>query len=422
MSKKNNPKIKEPISELIESENIDEDENWLKLEVNNKQNSENEYIKVLSATIDLNEYDFPRLFELNEDNIPEILKKIITFGYNSYFPEPIVNIIDEDTIIETHSDQKLDKKIDMLDTLINKLTGVSNNSKKIGIFGENYIQELIAKNFIGVAYQQTGESDHSGDGLLTLNNGSEILVEIKNYSTVVNDEEINKFTSDMKTTKRKFGLFISLATKINKMKIIDLKTFIHDNVTYYQFYISNLNDDLHRLEVGILLLQVLSEYTNTKIKEFTLDDTIKDKLNTLIEQVNENETLRGCFLDTEKEIRNSLNTFYQKLRDNHMNMECKIKNIFTALKDNNIVNLPDEIKENEILVKYKNTKIINILKKTIDYLDTKSIEYTHSDKEITIKNIGVIKILKEKIEFHTKSKLKIPINNDTWKLFEDQFI
>ena len=148
MSKKNNPKIKEPISELIESENIDEDENWLKLEVNNKQNSENEYIKVLSATIDLNEYDFPRLFELNEDNIPEILKKIITFGYNSYFPEPIVNIIDEDTIIETHSDQKLDKKIDMLDTLINKLTGVSNNSKKIGIFGENYIQELIAKNFI----------------------------------------------------------------------------------------------------------------------------------------------------------------------------------------------------------------------------------------------------------------------------------
>jgi hypothetical protein len=55
-------------------------------------------------------------------------------------------------------------------------------------------------------------------------------------------------------------------------------------------------------------------------------------------------------------------------------------------------------------------------------LDTKSIEYTHSEKDITIKNIGVIKILKEKIEFHTKSKLKIPINNDTWKLFEEQFI
>ena len=423
MSKKNNPKIKpiksmEPISELIESEDVDEDENWLKLEVNNQQNSENEYIKVLSATVELNEYEFPRLFELNEDNIPDILKKIITFGYNCYFPEPIIDTVQEDS----KSEQQSEQKIELLDKLINKLTGISNNSKKIGIFGENYIQELISKNFIGMAYQQTGESDHSGDGLITLNNGAEILVEIKNYSTVVNDDEINKFTLDMKTTKRKFGLFISITTKINKMKIIDLKTFIHDNETYYQFYISNLNDDLHRLEVGILLLQVLSEYTNTKIKEFTLDDTIKDKLNSLIDQINENETLRGYFLDTEKDIRNSLNSFYQKLRDNHMNMENKIKNIFIALKDNNVINLPNEIEENELLIKHKNTKIINILKKTIDYLDTKSIEYSSSDKEIMIKNIGVIKILKEKIELHTKSKLKIPINNDTWKLFEDQFI
>ena len=104
-----------------------------------------------------------------------------------------------------------------------------------------------------------------------------------------------------------------------------------------------------------------------------------------------------------------------------MDMENKIKNIFTTLKDNNVINLPNEIEENELLEKYKNTKIINILKKTIDYLDSKSIEYTSTDKEIIIKDIGTIKILKEKIELQTKSKLKIPINNDTWKMFEEQF-
>ena len=416
MKKKNN-KPKSSTPELIESE--DNEENWLSFE-KNKNDEDGDYVKVLSINMELSEFQFPRLFELNEDNLPNILQKIITFGYNCYFPEPMIETT-YDKLEEDKSDDKLDNKIDMLDTLINKLTGVSNNSKKIGIFGENYIQELITKNFIGMAYQQTGETDHSGDGLLTLNNGSEILVEIKNYSTVINDDEINKFTFDMKSTKRKFGLFVSLATKINKMKIIDLKTFVHENETYYQFYISNLNDDLHRLEVGILLLQVLSEYNNNKVKEFTLDDTIKDKLNTLIDQVNENEKLRGCFLETEKEIRNSLNNFYQKLRDNHMDMENKIKNIFTTLKDNNVINLPNEIEENELLEKYKNTKIINILKKTIDYLDSKSIEYTSTDKEIIIKDIGTIKILKEKIELQTKSKLKIPINNDTWKMFEEQF-
>ena len=376
-----------------------------------KSNINEENLKIITASIDLNENDFPRLFELNKNSLLDVLNKIITLGYNSYFPE----IKDTNIIIDSNTN-----KIDTLDLLINKLAGISNNSKKIGIFGENYIHDLISKNFIGMSYQQTGEIDHSGDGLITLNNGSEILVEIKNYSTIINDDEINKFTYDMKMTKRKFGLFISLSTKINKMKIIDLKTFIYENDVYYQFYISNLNEDLHRLEVGILLLQVLSEYNNQQVKEFMLDESIKDKLNLLIEQINDNEILRGCFLETEKEIRNSLNIFYQKLRDNHMNMENKIKNIFTCLKDNNIINLPDDIKENELLIKYKNTKINNILKKTIDYLNTKSIEYTCLEKEITIKSIGCIKIFKDKLELQTKSKLKIPISNDTWNMFEEQ--
>jgi hypothetical protein len=379
------------------------------LEIKDSTKNE-EFINIISATVELNEQEFPRLFELNKNSLSDVVKKIIMLGYNSYFPE-VKNTITVDSNVN---------KIDTLELLINKLTGISNNSKKIGIFGENYIHELISKNFIGVSYQQTGEIDHSGDGLLTLSNGSEVLVEIKNYSTIVNDDEINKFTLDMKTTKRKFGLFISLATKINKMKIVDLKTFVYENETYYQFYISNLNEDLHRLEVGILLLQVLSDYNNQKSKEFILDETIKDKLNILIEQINDNEKLRGCFLDTEKNIRNSLDMFYQKLRDNHMNMDNKIKNIFTCLKDNNIINLPEEIEENELLVKYKNTKVCTILRKTIDYLDTQSIEYTCSEKEITLKNVGIIKILKEKIELHTKSKLKIPINNETWKMFEEQ--
>ena len=103
-----------------------------------------------------------------------------------------------------------------------------------------------------------------------------------------------------------------------------------------------------------------------------------------------------------------------------MDIENKIKNIFTTLKDNNITNLPSESEENQLLVKYKNTKIINILKKTIDYLDTNSIEYSFNDKEIIINN-GLIKILKEKIVLHTKSKLTIPINIDNWQLFENQF-
>jgi len=379
----------------------------------------NDNIKKININFELTNIDYPHLFELNKDYIPEIINKLLNTGYNLYYPTINNNNINTH---EMYKNTTIENSVEKLDGLINKLTGISNNSKKIGMFGENYIRELISNNFIGMTYQNTGETDHAGDGLLTFNNGAEILVEIKNYTTVINDDEVNKFTNDMKTTKRKFGLFISISSKINKTKIIDMKTFTYENEIYYQFYVSHLNDDLHRLEVAILTLQLLSEYKNPKNKEILLDENIKNKLHELIEQINENEKLRGHFLDAEKEIRNALNNFYQKLRDNHMDMENKIKDIFTYLKDNNITNTPEEPKVHKLLELHKKSKIINILKKIIDYLHIHKIPYTDNDKEIHITNIGIIKIQKEKIVLNTKNKLVLPINNDSWELFEKQLI
>ena len=419
MPKKIDKEKEKKIKPLEKISNEDNDDEWLNANIKNTESDE--LVKAISVTLELNEYEFPRLFELDNEQLPDAIKKIMIFGYESYYPDPenntsnmlplILNKLNDNTKIET------------LDALINKLSGISNNSKKIGIFGENYINELISKNFIGMSYQKTGEIDHSGDGLLTLNNGSEILVEIKNYATIINDDEINKFTFDMKHTKRKYGLFISINSKINKTKIIDLKTFTYEKETYYQFFISNLSEDLHRLEVGILLLQLLSEYKNPKNKEIIITEEIKEKISNLIDQVNENEKLRGFFLESEKEIRNTLNNFYQKLRDNHMDMENKIKNIFNFLQDNSITNLPDTstLKENELLEKHKNTKIYNILKKTFDYLSINKIKFSNLEKEINIPTVGKIKILKDKIVLNTNSKLNITINDYNWDVFIKQF-
>ncbi len=389
--------------------------------------------RVLELHFELNELEYPRLFDVDDNSLPEIIKKIFTYGYKSFFPNPEENqqnanilesVINKLGLFESEENKEIiTEKINQLEALINKLTGSANNSKKIGIFGENYIHELISKNFIGMSYTKTGETDHAGDGLITLSNGKEILVEVKNYQTIVNDDEIDKFTFDMKTTKRKFGLFISINSKINKSKIIDLRTFTYENETYYQFFISNLSEDLHRLEVGLLILQLLSEYKDHKNNQLIIDETIKEKLNTLIEHLNENEKLRGMYLDTEKDIRNSLNNFYQKLRDNHLTMENKIKNILTYIKDNKITNVPEkEVKDSIVLKKYKDTKIYNILKKTIDYLDNSNHEYKETEKEIGVSNIGIIKIFTNKLVLNTKSKLTITINDDNWELFEKQFI
>lgn len=418
-------KIKSREQNLIENDDTD-DKNWLNVSESKNIDSEksDDLVRILSVNINLSELDFPRIFDITSETLPDILKKIIIHGYQSYFPEPNTEEVNDNILFSPVLDKlnQLPAKFDAIDGLINKLTGISSNSKKIGIFGENYIQELISKSFIGMSYQKTGEIDHSGDGLITLNNGGEILVEVKNYATVVSEEEINKFTFDMKHTKRKLGIFISINSKICKTKIIDLRTFTYENELYYQFFISQLSEDLHRLEVGILFLQLLSEYKNPKNNEIIIDESMKEKLTNLIEQLNENEKLRGYFLDSEREIRTSLNNFYQKLRDNHMNMENKIKNIFTFLKDNNVSNLPDsKIKQNEYLEKYKSSKIYNILKKILDFIFTKDLTISLTDKEIIINTIGKIKIMKDKLVLNTNSKMQITINDYNWDSFEKQF-
>jgi hypothetical protein len=121
MSKKDK-KTKIPINtpDLIEQDDQEENDNWLKLEVNNSDN----FIKILSANLELNEQEFPRLFEVNDEALPNILKKIITFGYQCYFPEPTIETYSENINddIDSRQDDKLTKKLDIVETLINKLT------------------------------------------------------------------------------------------------------------------------------------------------------------------------------------------------------------------------------------------------------------------------------------------------------------
>ena len=112
----------------------------------------NENIKKININIELSNIDYPHLFEVKKEYILDIIYKLLNTGYSLYYPT-----IDENNIStpEIYKNNTIENSVEKLDGLINKLTGISNNSKKIGIFGENYIHELISKNFIGMTYQNT---------------------------------------------------------------------------------------------------------------------------------------------------------------------------------------------------------------------------------------------------------------------------
>ena len=86
-----------------------------------------------------------------------------------------------------------------------------------------------------------------------------------------------------------------------------------------------------------------------------------------------------------------------------------------------VFNYNSKIKQNEYLEKFKDSKIYNILKKILDFIFTKDLVISLTDKEIIINTIGKIKVMKDKLVLNTNSKMQITINDYNWDSFEKQF-
>ena len=68
--------------------------------------------------------------------------------------------------------------------------------------------------------------------------------------------------------------------------------------------------------------------------------------------------------------------------------------------------------------------VFSILKKKLGLLDfifTKNLIISLTDKEIIINTIGKIKVMKDKLVLNTNSKIQITINDYNWDSFEKQF-
>lgn len=81
----------------------------------------------------------------------------------------------------------------------------------IGQIGEKYIYDILKTKFNVI---NTTKQDHQGDISLTINL-SRIIVEVKNYKTVIPMAQRTKFLSDLSTTGAAGGIFVSLNTNIS---------------------------------------------------------------------------------------------------------------------------------------------------------------------------------------------------------------
>lgn len=399
----------------------------------------------MEVKIKLDKELFPKLFEINDDLESKILF-LLNIGYQNVFSsqsesniidnvnnicrkykDDILNGIDSknENINLRLEDIKNNVKSDELIETLDKLFGIKNTSQKKGEMTEDLIFNIINEKYKNYSLNETRKIAHSGDGELMSPSGLRCLLEFKNYTNSVNKDEVDKFKYDLKFRDIKFGLFISLQTGICFKNSIDYEVFEHENEKYHIIYISKLVDDINKLDCGILLLENLYKINfkdNYDVKVKEIKKLIYDNINEIELIIKETKNLRNEYCEIEKNIKLNFDNFYTKFRSYENDLTIKVqkiwKNLFEDL-DNVQFNFMD-IKTNILEEVTKKSKCYMILSRLFDILENENINVNRCDNDINLvknrKNIGTLKIMKDKLNINLENKISIILKQNDERL------
>jgi hypothetical protein len=384
-------------------------------------------------TITIEEDDYPEIFKLYKKDRDKKIKDIFNTGYNIHFPNvnannkqleyyTILNSIEE---IKSSSGFGSDSRLDDLLQLIQKLTGISNNSSKKGEVGENMLEDIFKKRYGDILFENKAKTPHSGDAWLHLPDKKIIMLESKNYTSRINKDEVEKMEFDMKTNHIRFGVFVSWNSVVQNRKDLDIHTFNHNGETYMITIISNLGDDIIKLDLAVQIIRKLAEYLNeSKHFPWVVND-INENLNEFDCIIQKNYKLRDNYYLLSNSIRSSLDLFYNHLRDYQYEINNSAQSIIDKVKSTMNKTVSKTIEYHvpyvDMLSKFKDDpKILPILStlfdvfQTIEDINLELDETTNSIINIikNKENFGFIKVQRKKV-LVSITKINITIEFDS---------
>lgn len=333
-----------------------------------------------TLTIDFDEEEYPQLKKFKKEEVSGFAK----FAFNKWYNEEYNKNFNVDNL-QTKIDQGLEPTI-------NKLFGISKSTEKGKVY-EFVLEQTISEHFKDCKYVDTAQTSHVGDGLLTLNNGAQCIVEAKNYTTTVPRAQIEKLKSDMRTTGINKAIMLATGT-IQGKSFFDIETFNENHIIFISNYFDN---PLLYLQLAIT---VIKHMTHTEVMSLDVLHRMAT-LNRTIELVTK---LKSDYISMEKTIRSNLDAFYISLREYESNVKMQINNII----DNTTC-------ENEDLIKRHSSTLLDRLYHEIVVPYGLTLSGT-MDVDIVAKNVVLvnIKILKSSLNVtfvSPSSKINITSEN-----------
>ena len=366
----------------------------------------------ISIDLDL----FPKLHNFTDIELSGIIKHL----FNKWYDESYNNNISTEQL-NVHIDKGMESSINTIQNSINDMNqitkemyGISKSVKKGQIF-ETLVQDIIQKHFEDYSYSDTSTIAHSGDGLLISPTGLQAMVEMKNYSSIVNSNQIKKLKIDMKFTGIKYAIMISSNTSIQGKKNFDIEVFIDEGIEYHIVYVSYVFEHEYKIQTGIVMLEHL--YSLKKNENINLIQSLQVEINELNLIIDSMSSIKTNFLSMEKTMKDSLDNFYLGFRESESNMKCQIKTIMGMInKKIECINVDSE----HVLTFYSSNKECIILKKLYDEIFSKEfLEMNIENSMINLidmkksKKIAEIKFIAKRIDIQFfYPDIKLMISND----------
>jgi len=356
--------------------------------------------------VDLEKYS--ELKSIKKTVLREKIEEIFDIGYKILHPK--LNNIEPESNIIISKLEKLEKNtpnISELNKSITQLLGITNNSSRKGELVEGIVEEYLKSKYGKNSYNVKRSEAHCGDGWLTLPNKKKVIVEVKAYSKTVGEQEVDKLRYDMKYNQMNLGIMVSLGTKIQNSRIIDLEMFTNSNQPYYLIKLGPVGNNNELLEVAFNLVENLSNIITNKLGQVVIEEDLVNKTSLLMEKINFNQQLMKNYHSLSTDIYQKMEGFGQEMLKLFIEQELLIKSIVKEINNNSVNNI--NLVENDIvkLDKYRKNKIYSNLLKLVDFINSKKISWSLVKDKIITKKMEV-KISQEKLTINLLS-LKISL-------------
>ena len=252
------------------------------------------------------------------NNSVELIRSLITHAMNR---------IDG---IEQRSHEQFQSNQERIMDMVETFTGKTKTSQSKGAIAENFIEDTLIKEFPNDTVDRCSGTAHEADMQLLSTEHPKIIIESKNYTSVVQSKEIDKLKKDMETTNIKFGLFISLNSKITGKKHMEIERFDDKLI----MYISNIGFNRDFIIMSVKTMIQISKIVNqqeTSISKELIADKISNVIMGLQKLSDISSSLsrtRSALQEEEFNIRNSLDNIHAA----YINNEADIKRIINQIE------------------------------------------------------------------------------------------